>query len=156
MTFLRQGIPQNLVKKCIILGHIDQVQFVSTEFNSPFPTNSCGGYSERLRKRLINACPLDRPLIWLVNCAYFFGEVVRSAFSRDFYVCRNTNRTSKRKRWKLGYFGIKHMVVTYRILKKMKLIYLEVKRNCSRSFKEQKWAKKKDISTETILNVIKT
>ena len=86
----------------------------------------------------------------------FFGEVSRSAFSRDFYVCRNTNRTSKRKRSKLGYFGIKHMVVTYRILKKMKLIYLEVKRNSSRSFKEQKWAKKKDLSTETNLNVIKT
>ena len=97
MTFLRQGIPQNLVKKRIILGHIDQVQFVSIEFNSPFPTNSCGGYSERLRKRLINACPLDRPLIWLVNCAYFFGEVSRSAFSRDFYVCRNTKPYKQKK-----------------------------------------------------------
>ena len=68
---LPHGIPQNLVNKRIILGHIDQVHFVSTEFNSPFPTNSWGGYSKRLRKRLINTCPLDGPLIWLVNCAYF-------------------------------------------------------------------------------------
>ena len=71
VAVLPQGIPQNLVNKRIILGHIDQVHFVSTEFNSPFPTNSWGGYSKRLRKRLINTCPLDGPLIWLVNCAYF-------------------------------------------------------------------------------------
>ena len=71
VTVLPQGIPQKLVKNRIILGHIDQVYFVSTEFNSPFPTNSWGGYSKRLRKRLINTCPLDGPLIWLVNCAYF-------------------------------------------------------------------------------------
>ena len=69
VTVLAQGIPQNLVKKRIIIGHIDQVHFVSTEFNSPFATNSWGGYSKRLRKRLINTCPLDGPLIWLVNCA---------------------------------------------------------------------------------------
>ena len=42
VTVLPQGIPQNLVNKRIILGHIDQVHFVSTEFNSPFPTNSWG------------------------------------------------------------------------------------------------------------------
>ena len=63
---LPHGIPQNLVNKRIILGHIDQVHFVSTEFNSSFPTNSWGGYSKRLRKRLVNTCPLD-PLIWLVH-----------------------------------------------------------------------------------------
>ena len=40
VTVLSQGIPQNLVNKRIILGHIGQVHFVSTEFNSPFPTNS--------------------------------------------------------------------------------------------------------------------
>ena len=40
VTVLPQGIPQNLVKKSIILGHIDQVHFVSTEFNYPFPTSS--------------------------------------------------------------------------------------------------------------------
>ena len=74
VTVLPQGIPQNLVNKRIILGHIDQVHFVSTEFNSPFPTNSWGGYSKRLRKRLINTCPLDGPLIWLVNCAYFLEK----------------------------------------------------------------------------------
>ena len=39
VTVLPQGIPQNLVNKRIILGHIDQVHFVS-EFNSPFPTSS--------------------------------------------------------------------------------------------------------------------
>ena len=71
VTVLPQGIPQKLVKNRIILGHIDQVYFVSTEFNSPFPTNSWGGYSKRLRMRLINTCPLDGPLIWLGNCAYF-------------------------------------------------------------------------------------
>ena len=41
VTVLPQGIPPNLVnKRIIILGHIDQVHFVSTEFNSPFPTSS--------------------------------------------------------------------------------------------------------------------
>ena len=74
VTVLPQGIPQNLVNKRIILGHIDQVHFVSTEFNSPFPTNSWGEYSKRLRKRLINTCPLDGLLIWLVNCAYFLEK----------------------------------------------------------------------------------
>ena len=74
VAVLPQGIPQNLVNKRIILGHIDQVHFVSTEFNSPFPTNSWGEYSKRLRKRLINTCPLDGPLTLLVNCAYFLEK----------------------------------------------------------------------------------
>ena len=74
VTVLPQGIPQNLVKKRIILGHIDQVPFVFTEFNSPLPTSSWIGYSKRLRKRLINTCPLDGPLIWLINCAYFLEK----------------------------------------------------------------------------------
>ena len=74
VTVLPHGVPQNLVNKCIILRYIDQVHFLSTVFNSPFPTNSWGGYSERLRKRLINTCPLDGPLIWLVNCGYFLEK----------------------------------------------------------------------------------
>ena len=84
MTFLPQGIPQNLVKKHIILRHIDQVHFVSTEFNSPFPTNSWGGYSKRLRKWLINTCPLDGPLIWLVNCGYFLENFRNLVFQEIF------------------------------------------------------------------------
>ena len=45
VTVLPQGIPQNLVKKHIVLGHIDRVHLVSTEFNSPFTTYSWGGCS---------------------------------------------------------------------------------------------------------------
>ena len=58
MTVLLEGISQNLVKRHILLGHIDEVHFVSTEVNFPLATNSWGGYSKRLRKRLINTCPL--------------------------------------------------------------------------------------------------
>ena len=84
VTVLPQGIPPNLVNKRIILGHIDQVHFVSTEYNSPFPTNSCGEYPKRLRKRLINTCPLDGSLIWLVNCAYFLEKFQDLLFQEIF------------------------------------------------------------------------
>ena len=143
VTVLPQGIPQNLVNKRIILGHIDQVHFVSTEFNSPFPTNSWGGYSKRLRKRLINTCPLDGPLIWLVNCAYFLEKFRDLLFQEIFMFAEIYNLYKQKKAVEARILWYKtHIVVTYRILKKMKLIYLEVKRNSfSRSFKEQKWAK---------------
>ena len=71
-TALPQEMPQNLVEKHITPRHIVQVYFVFAEFNSPFATNSREGFSKRLRKMLINTCPLDVPLIWLVNCAYYF------------------------------------------------------------------------------------
>ena len=137
---LPQGIPQNLVKKRIILGHIDQAHFVSAEFDFPFAKNSWEGYSKRLRKRLINTCPLDGPLI-NVNCTYFL-EKFRDLIFQEIFMLKYTTSISKRKRSKLDYFGIKHMVVTHQILVKIKLIYLEVKQNnFSRSFKKQKSAK---------------
>ena len=49
---LPHGIPQNLIKKRIILGHIDQVHFVSTEFNSSFPTNSFTNILTNIQKGL--------------------------------------------------------------------------------------------------------
>ena len=97
VTVLPQGIPQNLVNKRIILGHIDQVHFVSTEFNSPFPTNSWGGYSKRLRKRLINTCPLDGPLIWLVNCAYFLEKFRDLLFQEIFMFAEIYNLYKQKK-----------------------------------------------------------
>ena len=74
MTVLRQVIPQNLVKEHTILGHRDQVHFVSIEFNSPFARYCWAVYSKRRRKRLINTFPSDGLLIWLVNCAYFLEK----------------------------------------------------------------------------------
>ena len=62
VTVIRQGILQNVIKRHIVLGHIDQIHFVSTEFNPPFSLNSWGGYSEKLRKNFINTYPLDGPL----------------------------------------------------------------------------------------------
>ena len=97
VTVLAQGIPQNLVKKRIIIGHIDQVHFVSTEFNSPFATNSWGGYSKRLRKRLINTCPLDGPLIWLVNCAYFLEKFRDLLFQEIFMFAEICNLYKQKK-----------------------------------------------------------
>ena len=97
VTVLPQGIPQNLVNKRIILGHIDQVHFVSTEFNSPFPTNSWGEYSKRLRKRLINTCPLDGLLIWLVNCAYFLEKFRDLLFQEIFMVAKICNLYQQKK-----------------------------------------------------------
>ena len=48
VTVLPQGVPQNLVNKPIILGHIDQVHFVSTELNSPFSHKSLGRIFKKL------------------------------------------------------------------------------------------------------------
>ena len=48
VTVLPQGIPQNLVNKRIILGHIDQVHFVSTELNSPFSHKFLGRIFKKL------------------------------------------------------------------------------------------------------------
>ena len=139
MTVLPQGIPQNLVKKRIILGHIDQVHFVSTEFNSTFATNSWGGYSKRLRKRLINTCPLDGPLIWLVNCAYFLEKFRDLLFQEIFMFAEIYNLYKQKKTVEARLLCHKTHGSDVPILKKIELIYLEVKRNSiSRSFKEQK------------------
>ena len=48
VTVLPQGIPQNLVNKRIILGHIDQVHFVSTELNSSFSHKFLGRIFKKL------------------------------------------------------------------------------------------------------------
>ena len=75
VTVIPQGIPQKLIKKHIVLVHIDQIYFASTEFNPPFPLNPWGGYSKKLRRNLINTCPLDGPLIWLVFMIHVLYEV---------------------------------------------------------------------------------
>ena len=97
VAVLPQGIPQNLVNKRIFLGHIDQVHFVSTELNSPFPTNSWGGYSKWLRKRLINTCPLDGPLTLLVNCAYFL-EKFRDLLFQEIFTFEEIYNLHKQKK----------------------------------------------------------
>ena len=80
VTVIPQRIPQNLIKKHIVLGHIDQIYFVSTEFNPPFQLNSWGGYSKKLRKNLINTCPLDGPLTWLVFMVHVFYKIRQLVF----------------------------------------------------------------------------
>ena len=98
VTVLPQKIPENLAKKHIILGHIDQFHFVSTEFNSPFATNSWEGYSKRLRKRLISTFPLGGPLILLVNCAYFFLEKFRDLLFQEIFMCVEIYKLYKEKK----------------------------------------------------------
>ena len=114
VTFLPQGIPLNLVNKGIILGHIDQIHFVSTEFNSPFPTNSWGAYSKRLRNRLINTCLLDGPLIWLVNYAYFLENFRDLLFQEIFMFAEIYNLYKQKKAVEARILWYKtHIVVTY-------------------------------------------
>ena len=52
VTVIPQGIPENLIRKNIVLGHIGHIHFVSTEFNPPFPLSFCGGFSKKLREIL--------------------------------------------------------------------------------------------------------
>ena len=46
VTAIPQGIPQNLIKRHIVLGHIDQIHFFSTGFKLPLPLNSWREYSK--------------------------------------------------------------------------------------------------------------
>ena len=90
VTVIPQGIPQNLIKRHIVLGHIDEIHFVSTEFNPPFPLNSWGDYSKKLRRNLINTCPLDGPLTWLGFMVHVFDKIRQLVFHEikilyDFY-----------------------------------------------------------------------
>ena len=80
VTVIPQGIPENLIRKNIVLGHIGHIHFVSTEFNPPFPLSFCGGFSKKLRRNFINTCPLDRPLTWLVFMAHVFDKIRQLVF----------------------------------------------------------------------------
>ena len=99
MTVLLQEIPQNLLKKRIILGHTDQVHFVSTEFNSPFPKN----FVEDIRKgeRKMKDVHQYMPFRWSTNIAgklhIFFRKVSRSPLSRDVYVSKIYNLYKQKK-----------------------------------------------------------
>ena len=103
--FIPQGIPQNLIKSHIVLGHIGQIHFVPTEFSPPFPLNSWGGYSKKLRRNLINTCPLDGPLTWLVFLVHVFDKIGELVFHKikifrelyDFY--KNNESIEAKQIW---------------------------------------------------------
>ena len=102
LTVIPQDIPKNLIKRHIVLGHIDQIHFVSTEFNPPFPLNSWGGYSKKLKRNFINTCPLDGPLTWLVFMVHEFDKIRQLVFHeikifRELYDFYKTNESIEAK-----------------------------------------------------------
>ena len=111
VTVIPQDIPQNLIKRHIVLDRIDQIQFVSTEFNPPFPLNSWGGYSKKMKRNLINTCPLDRPLTWLVFMVHVFDKMRQLVFHEikifrelyDFY--KNNESIEAKLIWYQNFVG---------------------------------------------------
>ena len=58
----------------VILAHIEQLHFMSTEPSIPFPTTSWGGTFER--KSMTNTCPVDGPLSWLMLSMSYFPTLM--------------------------------------------------------------------------------
>ena len=89
-----------------------------------------GKYSKRLGKRVINTCPIDGPLRWLVNCAYFV-ENFRDLLLQEIFIFGEIHSFYKHKKavdgrllWDKTDGG-----GAPKLEKEMKLIYLEVKQN---------------------------
>ena len=63
----------NQRSRTIVLGHIDQIHFVSTEIDTCFTVPVTGG--EVGNRKLLNTCPIDGPLLWLMHFAYSFRKI---------------------------------------------------------------------------------
>ena len=50
----------------VVVGYIDNVHYVSTEFHEPFPPAMWGGSIAGSSREFVNTCPVDGPLTWLV------------------------------------------------------------------------------------------
>ena len=72
VTVIPQGIPENLIRKNIVLGHIGHIHFVSTEFNPPFPLCFSGGFSKKIEEKLYQYLPFRQT----TNLASFHGSCI--------------------------------------------------------------------------------
>ena len=72
VTVIPQGIPENLIRKNIVLGHIGHIHFVSTEFNPPFPLSFCGGFSKKIEEKFYQYLPFRQ----ITNLDSFHGSCV--------------------------------------------------------------------------------
>ena len=70
--------PRNCHKprRHIVLGHVEQLHYLSTELAIPFSLPNWGGFSPQHKKHLRNTCTLDGPLVWLMFSLYQYPKLL--------------------------------------------------------------------------------